>query len=325
MALVRGVRRFSVESWHDLEMLSRAARSTGTKARALLRVNPAEAPRAKLAMTGVASQFGFEEEDLRDGGAERLVEAAGPVAVEGVHIYWGTQIGGPEALLECFRAAVLAAERISADLGFPLRVLNLGGGFPWPYASRGRGPDLEPLRAGLAALRAGAGAAREAEWWFESGRFLAASSGTLVARVMDVKRSKDKRFLLLDTGIHHLGGMTGLGRIPRFSIDFDTEPCGFGEAAGAEFEVVGPLCTPLDCLAKRTVLPELRPGDLVSVPNVGAYGVTGSLVAFLSRPAPAEILHRGRRILAAHRLRGGHELLSPNPGSRRNPAPTCHP
>jgi len=321
-ALARGVRRFSVESWHDLEVLARAARSLGVRARALLRVNPAEAPRAKLAMTGVASQFGFEEADLRDGAAEHFAAAAGAVAVEGVHIYWGTQIGGPEPLLECFRAAVTTAERLSADLGFPLRVLNLGGGFPWPYASRGRGTDLEALRAGLAELHANAGAAREAEWWFESGRFLAASSGTLVARVMDVKQSKDKRFLILDTGIHHLGGMTGLGRIPRFSIDFDTEVP--SAEAGAEFEVVGQLCTPLDCLAKRTALPELRPGDFVSVPNVGAYGVTGSLVAFLSRPAPAEILYCGREVLSVARLRGGHEsILHSKTHSPSTSAPLC--
>ena len=57
-----------------------------------------------------------------------------------------------------------------------------------------------------------------------------------------------------------------------------------------EAMVSGPLCTPLDAWARGVSLPELWPGDLVEVPNVGAYGLTGSLVGFLSHPAPVEVV-----------------------------------
>ncbi|MFT5468508.1 MAG: diaminopimelate decarboxylase [Verrucomicrobiales bacterium] len=307
VALAAGVRQFSIESWQDLKTIGTAAREAGVRVTGLLRVNPNEAPRAQLAMTGVASQFGFEEDEFRDAPSQQLLEFEDSVSFKGIHIYWGTQIGGPEALIACFRAAVVSAESISQSLGFPLRILNLGGGFPWPYAHRGSGPDLSPLKADLAELHANAGAAREAEWWFESGRYLSASAGTLVARVMDVKESKDKTFVVLDTGIHHLGGMTGLGRIQRFRIDFGVPENREGEIRA---EVVGQLCTPLDCLAKKAVLPRLEVGDLVSVPNVGAYGLTGSVVAFLSRPAPKEIVYRGEEIVAVHQLRTGHERIT---------------
>jgi diaminopimelate decarboxylase len=54
--------------------------------------------------------------------------------------------------------------------------------------------------------------------------------------------------------------------------------------------VVGPLCTPLDLLADRMDLPVAEPGDLVVVFKSGAYGLTASPLAFLSHPAPAEVL-----------------------------------
>ncbi|MDF1862484.1 MAG: hypothetical protein P1U87_19865 [Verrucomicrobiales bacterium] len=307
-AILAGIRSFSMESVHDLKALSGAAASVGESVKALLRINPQEAPKAKLAMSGVASQFGFEEEDLRSDGEEIMASAGPGVDLVGIHIYWGTQVGDAEALLDCFRRTVKIAEEISNDLRFPLEILNLGGGFPWPYSTIGVGPDLSPLTAGLEELFEESSAAKNAEWWFESGRFLCASSGTLVTRVMEVKTSKEKQFLILDTGIHHLGGMSGLGRIPRFSIDLEVPPSRANNEK-IQVEVVGQLCTPLDCIGRRIKLPQVEPGDLVSVPNTGAYGPTASVLGFLSRPTPAEILHRDGEILSANRLRSGHETL----------------
>jgi diaminopimelate decarboxylase len=212
-------------------------------------------------------------------------------------------------LASCFELTVQIAEELSELLDFPLEILNLGGGFPWPYSSAGEGPDLSPLREKLAELVASSGKAREAEWWFESGRFLSAASGTLVSRVMDLKVSKEeKEYLILDTGIHHLGGMAGLGRIPKFSIDLEI-PASRQDNEEMTVDVVGQLCTPLDCIGRRIKMPRVEAGDLVAIPNTGAYGPTASVLGFLSRPAPTEILHRGGTVLAASRLRGGHDLL----------------
>ena len=54
--------------------------------------------------------------------------------------------------------------------------------------------------------------------------------------------------------------------------------------------VAGPLCTPLDTLARAADLPPLEAGDLVAVMQSGAYGLSASPVGFLSHKAPAEVL-----------------------------------
>ena len=305
-ALEAGIRHFSVESAHDLKAISEATDETGGDAKVLIRINPAEPPRAKLAMSGVASQFGFEEEDLRSEGPRAIRSCGKRVSIVGIHIYWGTQIGNAEALLACFEKSVSISNEISELLGFPLEILNLGGGFPWPYSHIGGGEDLTDLKKGLEKIHAEAGAAAKAKWWFESGRFLVASSGSLVTRVMDLKKSKDgKQFLILDTGIHHLGGMSGLGRIPRFSIDL-VVPEERKQAEEITVDVVGQLCTPLDCIGKKIRIPRPEIGDLLIVPNTGAYGPTASVLGFLSRPAPAEIACRGNKIISVHQLSTGH-------------------
>jgi diaminopimelate decarboxylase len=57
------------------------------------------------------------------------------------------------------------------------------------------------------------------------------------------------------------------------------------------FNVVGPLCTPLDVLGHRVTLPATAaPGDLIVVFQSGAYGLTASPLNFLHHPYPGEIL-----------------------------------
>jgi diaminopimelate decarboxylase len=81
--------------------------------------------------------------------------------------------------------------------------------------------------------------------------------------------------------------MSGLRRIPEMVptlVSPRTGPVAPGTL------VSGPLCTPLDTWARRAEVAALRPGDLVEIRNVGAYGLYASLIAFLGHPAPLEIV-----------------------------------
>ena len=313
-ALAAGVRWFSCENWSDLDRVARLAAGEGAIAQVLLRVNPAEAPTARLAMTGVASPFGFEETELLVPEARKRLQHPG-LRVRGLHVYFGTQVADVAALAENTRRVLDLAARLETALGFVCAVVNAGGGFPWPYAHAAPEPDLSGLRPALDAVWRDSPLSETAELWFESGRHLVASSGTLVARVQAVKTSRDRRYILLDTGIHHLGGMAGLGRIPRAPVDFQllAEDAATRPPALPPADVVGPLCTPLDSLARGITLPELREGDLLAVPNVGAYGLTASLIGFLSHPPPLEVAHRDGEILSVWRWRGGHEQVCTPP------------
>ena len=75
-------------------------------------------------------------------------------------------------------------------------------------------------------------------------------------------------------------------------------------------DIVGPLCTPLDSLARGLKIPAVQPGDLVGIPNVGAYGLTASLHAFLSHPPPVEVAHEDGQEIEVWQLRHGHARLS---------------
>jgi diaminopimelate decarboxylase len=292
--LENDVTHFSCESYTDAGRLSKMAVKAGVEITAMLRVNPQKAPDARLAMSGVESQFGFDEALLfADGAAQRL--KLPNLEVNGVHVYFGTQVGSVEALAKNTQCALETATRVSTALGFECQVVNAGGGFPWPYASDSAGSDLPGLREALDAVWKASPLHGKTQLCFESGRYLCGSSGTLITTVMDVKKAGSKTFVVLDTGIHHLGGMSGLGRIPRSALTLvNLTAERQGEIVA---DVVGPLCSPLDSLARGQKMPPVEVGDLLAVPNVGAYGLTASLLGFLSHQRPEEVAFRGSKVI----------------------------
>lgn len=296
-ALEAGVRLFSVDSPHALDQLDRIASAGDVAVDCLLRVNDDHpVPGQGLVMTGVPSQFGADASWIFDE-PERFV-SRDHARVVGLHLYMGSNVDGVDALTTQFERSLRTAGRLAGALarhGVRLRLLDLGGGFGAPFATTGGASDLSGLDRRLDRLLGELLPAVVApgdplpEVAFESGRYLVATAGTLFTRVLDVKISQGRNVVVLESGINHLGGMSGLRRLPPLRPTLVTDE-DRGASETVPTIVTGPLCTPLDTWARAAELPPLRPGDLLSVPNVGAYGLTASLVAFLGRPMPCEVV-----------------------------------
>ncbi|MBL1101939.1 type III PLP-dependent enzyme [Streptomyces coffeae] len=306
-ALARNVVWFSCESAAELRRLGRAVAGSGGTAEVLLRLQPPTVSKAGLSM-GDGRQFGFTPDDA----ARACAVLPRGIALRGCHVYLGSQFPDVTALLDGFATAKNTIEQVSRTAGITPRAVDLGGGFPWPYATAGAGPALTGLRAGLETLLSDWATGPAPEVSFESGRRLVASAGHLVTTVRDVKERPEGTVVVLDAGINVLGGMSGLGRVLRPATGFlplrtgdplpeDGDPFPAGDPEPVTADVVGPLCTPLDRLAVRTSLPAPREGDLLCVPNVGAYGLSASLTRFLSRPAVVEAVYDGERFIGAWR------------------------
>jgi diaminopimelate decarboxylase len=304
--LLAGVTHFSCDSWYDLERLAGVASAIKRPANALLRLQVSGAPTGSVGVGAMQSHFGADPAELLNGGTARLGALRG-AELAGIHIYSGGQIQSADKLASTFEHAIHLAEEI-AKAGVPLRLLDLGGGFPWPFGTSDNPVDISALREKLQRLNAQRRLTADAKLWFESGRYLVASSGTLLSTVLDVKVWNEKTHIILDTGMIHLGGMAGLGRIYRAVASI--EPLAERDGAAIQSaDVVGPTDYALDYVTREASVPPLKPGDTVAIPNVGAYGLTASLVAFTGSQPPAEVCCRGTSVVAVHRLRTGHERI----------------
>jgi diaminopimelate decarboxylase len=119
---------------------------------------------------------------------------------------------------------------------------------------------------------------------------LVAESGVYLAEIVDIKTSRGKKFAITNGGMHHhLAASGNLGQTIKrnFPVALVNK---LDEPASEEIEVVGPLCTPLDVLARSIKLPPAEIGDLIGVFQSGAYARAASPLGFLSHPSPPEVL-----------------------------------
>jgi diaminopimelate decarboxylase len=318
--LEAGIAALVCESFGELALIDRLAAERGLRPRVALRVNPEFAVKgAGLTMGGKPRQFGIDEAALL-AGEKNLADRHPNVDLIGVHAYMGTRILNEDVIVENTTRILDLAERISERLGFPLELVDIGGGLGVAYFENESDLDhgvlaknLNPVIADFAERHPGT------RMVMELGRYLVADAGTYVASVRYVKESMGQRFAVLDGGTNHHMAAVGVGSIVRrnFPIAFlgrpnasaydptvpdaatpntgspdtgspDTEP---PNAESVPWQLAGPLCTPNDTLGKDVVLPaSLRPGDLIGVRRSGAYGPTASPTGFLSHGFPAEVL-----------------------------------
>ncbi|MBF9130922.1 type III PLP-dependent enzyme [Plantactinospora sp. S1510] len=298
-AIRTGIRRFSVESLVDRDRLAASAGDSAVDY--LVRINaPGQRRGAGLRMTGKPSQFGVDSADLV--AWPELLRPVGRTRPVGFHIFSATNVPDEAALLTELETNIGTAVWAAEQSGFTATTIDIGGGFGAPYAAPGRRPDYPGLRVGLSRAldRALPGwRSGEPRVVVESGRHLVAESGTLLTTVLDVKTSGPHTYLVCDAGINALGGMHGLGRL----LSLAAQPVGPDHDDTTSTTIlVGPLCTPMDILSRSATVTRPAVGQVLAIPNVGAYGLTASLVAFLGRELPVEVVLDGHEVVDARRL-----------------------
>lgn len=279
-----------VESAHEVERIAAAGEEQGIRPVVALRLNPDfEVKGSGMRMGGGAQQFGVDVED-----APRLLkemECRG-LDLRGFHVFAGSQNLHADILVEAQRRTVDLVLRMADEMSEEPTYVNLGGGLGIPYYEKDRALDLAAVGEGLDDLMRTRLRPHlpDARVLLELGRYIVGEAGVYVTRVVDRKESRGTTFLVVDGGMHHqLAASGNFGQVIRRNY-----PIAVGnrmdETPSETVQVVGCLCTPLDLLGDKVALPRGEVGDLVVLFQAGAYGHTASPTAFLSHPAPLEVL-----------------------------------
>ena len=279
-----------LESAGEAERVVGVGERLGLRPRVAVRVNPDFVVKGSgMRMGGGPQQFGVDVEQVP--GLLDLL-AARDLAVEGFHLFAGSQNLHAEIIAEAQQRTVELLLALADKAAGPVGYLNLGGGFGIPYFDKDQPLDLPRVGEQLRALveERVRPALPDAHVVVELGRFLVGEAGVYVTRVVDRKVSRGTTYLVVDGGMHHqLAASGNFGQVIRRNY-----PLVVGDRLGEErterADVVGCLCTPLDVLGTGVAVPDARVGDLVVLFQAGAYGRSASPLGFLGHPAPPEIL-----------------------------------
>jgi diaminopimelate decarboxylase len=270
----------------------------GRRAPIALRVNPDVDPKTHpYISTGLRdNKFGVSVEDARRLYAVAAQDPA--LEVKGIGCHIGSQITTVRPFLDAIDR-VLALVRDLGKQGIRFGHLDVGGGLGITYKDE---QPPHPDEYGAAIKKA---LARwPGEVFLEPGRVLVGNAGVLLTRVLYVKRSGRKTFVVVDAA------MNDLVRPSYYGAHHEIELAGAPRPDAREIvaDVVGPICESSDFLAKKRRMPEPRPGDLLVVRSAGAYGFAMSS-NYNTRPRAAEVLVDGDRVHVARRRETWADLL----------------
>jgi diaminopimelate decarboxylase len=299
--LEAGIHMFNVESASELEVIEARARSAGKAAPIAVRVNPdVEAETHPYISTGqMIHKFGVPKDEVV--ALYRRAAGSAHLRVRGIACHIGSQILAVEPFLKALDEILGLASELTG-VGIPIENLDLGGGLGIRYTSE---PpiDIARLASGIAERLCGT----SYRLIIEPGRSIVGDAGILLTRVIYVKQSVGKLFVITDAG------MNDLMRPALYGSYHEIQPverrAGAQSPSGLRADVVGPLCETGDFLAQDRAMGDVRSGDLLAVMTAGAYGyvLTSN---YNSRLRPAETLVSGERSELIRRRETMADLLT---------------
>ena len=263
LGLEKDIFCFNVESIPELEVINSLAGASGKTARVAFRINPDVGAHTHANITtGLAeNKFGIAMRDMED----VIAEAAGMKHVKfvGLHFHIGSQIldmGDFEALCNRINDLQNQLERHQITVEH----INVGGGLGIDYQHPNRVPiaDFQAYFNTYAKkLRLRPGQTLH----FELGRAVVAQMGSLITRVLYIKKGATKQFAIVDAG------MTDLIRPALYQAYHKIENISSDEE-NETYDVVGPICESSDVFCKQIDLNRCHRGDLIAIRSAGAYG-----------------------------------------------------
>lgn len=262
LALSHHIGAIHIESFEELEVINEIAEKLGKKAQVALRINPNVNAKTHPGITTGLDENKFGISAGRIPEVRHLLEQNRHVSLIGLHFHVGSQIED----LTVFSELALRVNEIWSlfqQEGFRLNYLNLGGGLGIDYYN----PDMNntPFEDYFKTFKTQLNIGEQTKVHFELGRSLVGQCGSLISKVLYVKKGENKSFLILDAG------MTELIRPALYNSYHQVDNLSSTQELQV-YDIVGPVCESSDSFAQKRPVTGAKRNDIIAIRSAGAYG-----------------------------------------------------
>lgn len=293
-ALDCGIGQINAESPAEVSAISAIAQEMNLLAPVALRVNVDVNPstHAKISTGQRNTKFGISTNQREAFNIYQKMTKDPHISPAGLAVHIGSQICDL-APFERAYSSLLALATELRDAGLPVPNLDLGGGVGIDYCTAGP-TDFTEYGSLVERLFADQGF----RLGFEPGRSIIANNGALITRVIYVKQSDEKRFIIVDAAMNDMLRPT-LYEAHHAIWTLD-EP----DISTSKADIVGPVCETGDYLGLDRDMPNLRAGDGLAILSAGAYGAAMASTYNSRSPATEVMVIDG----TAHLLRAARPI-----------------
>ena len=281
-AIDKKILLINAESLSEVKEINRVAKSKNRKIRIGVRLNPnTDAKTLRQISTGKKeNKFGVNKNTFYE--IINYSKNSKNIDLKCLSVHIGSQILDHKP----YEKMLKAVSQILKKTDHKFEYIDLGGGMGITYHEKNKKLNYKKYNSSiLRFLRT-----HKVKIIFEPGRSIIGDTGTLVTKIIYIKDSERKKFIILDAAMNDLMRPALYGAFHR------TLPVKKSNKKSKKpYEFVGPICESTDKFITLKKFQQLKEKDLIAICDVGAYGMSLSSNYNL-RPKPVELLIHGSKI-----------------------------
>ena len=281
MAIKKRVLLINVESESEVNLINKISKKISKKIAIGIRLNPNVAGKThqKISTGGKDEKFGLSYNDFVN--LCKKIKNMKNLNLQGISVHIGSQITN----VEPFKKVLSVINKIINKTKINFNFIDLGGGMGIAYSKKEKQINLQQY----ASLVNKFIKSKNSKIIFEPGRFIIGNAAILVAKIIYIKKSDNKNFIILDAG------MNNLMRPALYNAYHQIIPLKkTNRMLRKKIQFVGPVCESSDKFLTQKKFSQIKEGDYVAIANAGAYGMSLSS-NYNTRPTIAEIMINGSK------------------------------
>ena len=280
-AIRKKVLLINVESESEVNLINKISKKLSKKTSIGIRLNPNVVGKThkKISTGGENEKFGLVYNDCIS--LCQKIRKMKNLRLKGISVHIGSQITNIKPFKEVLSVVNKIINKTKVDFQF----VDLGGGMGISYSSKEKQLNLKQYAQLVKKFIKG----RNVKIIFEPGRFIIGNTAILITKIIYIKKSNNKNFIILDAG------MNDLMRPALYNAQHQIIPLRrTNKRFRGNIEFVGPICENSDKFLSQKGFSQIKEGDYVGITHVGAYGMSLSS-NYNTRPNIAEIMVAGSK------------------------------
>ena len=281
-AIDKGILLINAESENEIKEINRIAKLKKKKIQIGIRLNPnTDAKTLKQISTGKKeNKFGVDEKTFLK--LIKYCKNSKNIDLKCLSVHIGSQILDYKP----YEKMLKIVTNILSKADHKFEFIDLGGGMGISYNKKNKKLNYQKYNNSIKKFLK----KFKSKIIFEPGRSIIGNTGTLVSRVIYVKKSSKKKFVILDAAMNDFMRPALYGASHKILPSVKTKIY-----TKKDYEFVGPICESTDKFSTLNKFQELKEKDLIVICDVGAYGMSLSS-NYNVRPKPIELLIKGSKV-----------------------------
>ena len=275
-AIEKKILLINSESESEIKIIEKIAKKKNVVVNIGIRLNPnTDANTLKQISTGKKeNKFGVDEKTFLK--LVSILRTSKNIKLKCLSVHIGSQITNHKP----YEKMLKAIDKIINKAKFKFEYIDLGGGMGISYEKNQKKLDYKKYKSAIEKfLRK-----NNSKLIFEPGRSIIGNTAILISRVIYLKETSKKIFVILDAGMNDMMRPALYGAKHQILPAFKNK-----KKSKKSYEFVGPICETTDKFLSVSNFNKLKERDLIFISDVGAYGSSLSS-NYNIRPKPSEIL-----------------------------------